>query len=55
MQCNDFHSESYYLFDTDVLRADNSVIDLSFKLNNSFDQVPRIEIVCCKALKILTY
>lgn len=40
---------------SDILRANNSVIDLDFKLKNSLDPDFHIEIVCCKALKMFGF
>jgi hypothetical protein len=46
---------SYNILGSEILRANESVIDLGFKLTSSLDPRPHIDMVCCKALKILGF
>lgn len=46
---------SYHLLCLDIFRADNSVTVLGFKLNNSLNLGIHIELVYCKAFKILGF
>jgi hypothetical protein len=46
---------SYNILGSEILHANESVIDLAFKLTNSLDSRPHIDLVCCKVLKILGF
>jgi hypothetical protein len=45
---------SYELFHSEILRVD-TVVDLGFKFNSSLDPEPHINMICCKAYKILGF
>jgi hypothetical protein len=45
----------YNILSFEILRANESVIDLGFKLTSSLDPRPHIDMVCCKTLKILGF
>jgi hypothetical protein len=52
------HSPTIYSFNilgSEILCANESVIDLGFKLTSSLNPRPHIDMVCCKALKILGF
>jgi len=46
---------SYNILGSEIVRVNESDIDLGFKITRSLDPRPHIDMVCCKALKTLGF
>lgn len=46
---------SYFVNDSIINRVYDTVLDLGFKFNSSLDPRPHIDMICCKAFKVLGF